>query len=121
MTRQYDPIRDETVVLTEDNVKKNRFVSNDGKQSAVPLNKVAGVAQYGGKNGEAISVVVLGTAVVETSAAVSAGDECGVVAGDGRLGGKAAAGQGVARAMENATSAGQFIEIELLPFHGVGS
>ncbi|MFM7012721.1 MAG: hypothetical protein ACKO0Z_25900 [Betaproteobacteria bacterium] len=114
MTRQYDPVRTETVRLNGA-VVKNRFVTVGGLQTGLTATNVQGVAMYDGVAGDLIAVVQIGTAVVETSAAVAVGAEC-LVAGDGRLG--AAGANGIARAKEAATGAGQFIEVELLPFRG---
>ena len=115
MAREYDPSETETVVLTGP-VVVNRFVTRAGLQTGCTDKNLAGVALYAGKAGEAIAVVIRRTATIETSAAVSVGQECGVAA-DGRLGGPSATAA-VAIPRYAAAGPGQIIECELLPYRG---
>lgn len=112
MSRQYFPLLTLTLGLTG-TVVAERFVTGAGAQTGAAGNAL-GVARTAGVSGENIPVDVIGTAVVETGAAISANalveaDASGraVTKSAGVTLGRLAPGQ-------SATAAGQFVEIILI-------
>lgn len=112
MSRQYFPLLTLTLGLTG-TVVAERFVTGAGAQTGAAGNAL-GVARTAGVSGESIPVDVIGTAVVETGAAISANalveaDASGraVTKSAGVTLGRLAPGQ-------SATAAGQFVEIILI-------
>jgi len=112
MSRQAIPLLTLTLALTG-TVVANRFVAGDGTQTGAAGNAL-GVGRTAGVSGEHIPVDVIGTAVVETGAAIAAN---ALIEADasGRAVTKAA-GVTLARLApgEVATAAGQFVEIILI-------
>ena len=94
-------------------VSANRFVTAAGAQAGADANTF-GVARSSGVSGDKVTVDVLGTAVVEAGAAVSAG---ATIKADssGRAITWATSGAKVALALEGATASGQMIEVLLIP------
>ena len=112
MSRQFQPIMILTIIAAGV-IAAARFVLVSGAQAGAAAN-TAGVAQYAAAAaGEAVPVVALGTAVVETGGIFAAGAllETDV---DGKAVVKAA-GPGVARALEASGAAGEFVEVILIP------
>lgn len=101
-----------TVALTG-TVAANRFVTPAGAQAGADANTL-GVARTAGVSGDKVPVDVIGTAVVEAGAAISAGATLETDA-DGRAVTWATSGGKVGIALEAATAAGQMIEVLLLP------
>jgi len=91
----------------------NRFVAPGGAQAGADANTL-GVARAAANSGDKCPVDVLGTAVVEAGAAVTAG---ATVKSDasGRAIAWVTSGAKVGLALEAATAAGQFIEVLLVP------
>ena len=91
-----------------------RFVTHAGEQSGTNINSL-GVARTAATTGERVTVDVLGTAIVETGAAIAAGAAIETDA-TGRAITKNL-GVTVARLApgEVATAAGQFVEVLLIP------
>jgi hypothetical protein len=137
MGRQARSIMEETLQASGA-VTANRFVGFDGAQITTQGAKVAGVAQYDAGDGEDLATAVIGTAVIESGAAVNVGE--GVIAdSSGRAiptTGEIAVESGttavqstsadgtiltggempehvVADALESASGAGEFIEVLL--------
>lgn len=93
-------------------VTEARFVTHAGAQAGAAANTL-GVARFTAADKEAVTVDHLGTAIVETGGAIAAG---GAIETDAN--GKAvakAAGPAVARALQAAGGAGEFIEVTLIP------
>ena len=112
MSRQCQPILTMTLPLTG-TVTTNRFVTGAGAQTGAAGNAL-GVARTSGVSGDNIPAVVIGTAIVEAGAAISANalveaDSSGraVTKSAGVTLGRLAPG-------ESATAAGQFVEILLI-------
>jgi len=101
-----------TVVATG-TIAANRFVTPAGAQAGADANTL-GVARTAAVPGDKIAVDVLGTAVVEAGAALSAGATVKADA-SGRAITWASSGAKVGIALEAATAAGQFIEVLLVP------
>jgi hypothetical protein len=101
-----------TVALTG-TVTANRFVTPAGAQAGADANTL-GVSRVAGVSGDAAPVDVLGTAVVEAGAAVSAGASLKSDS-SGRAITWATSGAKVGIALEAATAAGQMIEVLLIP------
>lgn len=101
-----------TVALTG-TVTANRFVTPAGAQAGADANTL-GVSRVAGVSGDYAPVDVLGTAVVEAGAAVSAGASLKSDA-SGRAITWATSGAKVGIALEAATAAGQMIEVLLIP------
>lgn len=101
-----------TVALTG-TVAANRFVTPAGAQAGADAVSL-GVSRVGGVAGEKIPVDAIGTAVVESGAAIAAG---ATLESDsqGRAVTWATSGAKVGIALQAATAAGQFIEVLLLP------
>lgn len=100
-------------VLASATVTAERFVTPAGAPAGAGANTL-GVARSGAASGERVTVDVMGTAVVEAGAAVAAGDTLKADA-SGRAITWATSGAKVAVALEAASSAGQFIEVLLIP------
>lgn len=94
-------------------VTANRFVTPAAAQAGADANTL-GVARTGGASGDKVSVDVLGTAIVESGAAFSAGATLKADS-SGRGITWVASGAKVALALEAATAAGQMIEVLLIP------
>jgi len=94
-------------------VTANRFVTASGALAGADANTL-GVSRVSGVSGEKAPVDVLGTAVVEAGAAVSAG---ATIKSDstGRGITWVTSGAKVGLALEAATAAGQMIEVLLIP------
>lgn len=112
MSYQNIPILTLPVTLSG-TVAAHRFVTAAGAQAGADANTL-GVARTAGVSGEKISVDVLGTAIVESGAAISAGatlesDSSGRGVTWATSGGK------VGIALQAASGAGEFIEVLLLP------
>jgi hypothetical protein len=90
-----------------------RFATPAGAQAGADANTL-GVSRSTGAIGEKVPVDVLGTAVVEAGAAVTAGATLKSDA-TGRAITWVSSGAKVALALETATAAGQFIEVLLIP------
>jgi len=112
MSRQAIPILTLTVTLAG-TVAAHRFVTPAGAQAGADANTL-GVSRTAGVSGDKIPVDVLGTAIVETGAAITAGATLETDA-SGRAVTFAISGGKVAIALEDASAAGQFIEVLLLP------
>lgn len=112
MSQQSIPLLTLTWTLTG-TVAAARFVTPAGAQAGADANTL-GVARTAGVSGEKVPVDVLGTAVVEAGAAISAGAALESDA-SGRAVTWVTAGGKVGIALEAATAAGQFIEVLLLP------
>lgn len=99
-------------VTASGDVTVHRFVGFDGAQVAAVGGKALGVATFAAKDGQDLAVDVIGTAVVETGGAFSAGDDL-VSDATGRaivnpeVGGEIV----VARALDDAAGAGEFVEV----------
>lgn len=110
-TIQYFPVFTETIQATEA-LTANRFVSHaKGLPSAG--GNTFGVALSNAAIGDDVTVVSLGTAPAEASAAIAEGAAVEVLA-DGRIV-TASTGVPVARARQAASAAGQVIEVFLIP------
>jgi hypothetical protein len=94
-------------------VAAHRFVTPAGAQAGADA-VTNGVTHVAGVAADNVPLVVLGTAVVETGAAVALGDTLKSDA-SGRAITWVTSGAKVGRALEAATAAGQFIEVLLLP------
>lgn len=93
-------------------VAVNRFVTHAGAQAGDGVNAL-GVSAVAAADGEAFPVVALGTAVIEAGGSFSLG---ALLQSD--TNGKAvtkAAGVGIARALEESTGAGDFVEVLIVP------
>lgn len=112
MSQQFNSILALPLTLTG-TVAASRFVTPAGAQAGADANTL-GVARSAGVATDKVTVDVLGTAVVETGAAVSAGATLKADS-SGRGITWASSGAKVALAMEAATAAGQFIEVLLIP------
>jgi len=112
MSYQNIPVLPLTVALTG-TVAVNRFVTPAGAQAGADANTL-GVARSAGVSGDKVTVDVLGTAIVEAGAALSAG---ATVKSDasGRAITWVTSGAKVGLALEAATAAGQMIEVLLMP------
>lgn len=94
-------------------VAANRFVTPAGAQAGADANTL-GVARFGGASGEKVTVDVIGTAIVEAGAAISAGATLETDA-SGRAVTWATSGGKVGIALQAASGAGVMIEVLLLP------
>jgi hypothetical protein len=90
-----------------------RFVTPAGAQAGADANTL-GVARNAAATGERVAVDMLGTAIVEAGAAVSAGATVKSNA-SGQAITWASSGAKVALALTTATAAGQMIEVLLIP------
>jgi len=112
MSQQDRPILTLTATLSG-NVAVNRFVTPAGAQAGAGANTL-GVARTAGASGDKIAVDVLGAAIVEAGAAVSAGDTLKADA-DGKAITWATSGAKVGLALQAAGAAGARIEVLLIP------
>lgn len=94
-------------------IAANRFVTPAGAQAGADANTL-GVCRQAAVVNDKVTVDVLGTAVVEAGAAISAGATLKTDA-TGRAITWATSGAKVGLALEAATGAGQFIEVLLIP------
>lgn len=94
-------------------VAANRFVTAAGAQAGADANTF-GVSRSSGVSTEKVTVDVLGTAVVESGAAVAVGATLKSDA-SGRGITWATSGAKVGLALESASAAGQLIEVLLIP------
>ncbi len=92
-------------------ITANRFITPAGAMAGADANAL-GVARSAGVSGDKIPVDVLGTAVVESGAAVTVNSAVKSDA-SGRAINWATSGQRLGVALEAATAAGQFIEVLL--------
>lgn len=90
-----------------------RFVTPLGAQAGAGVNTL-GVTRSDGATGASVTVDVLGTAIVEAGAAVTAGDTLKTDA-TGRGITWVTSGAKVAVALQAASAAGDFIEVLLVP------
>ncbi len=112
MSAQSIPVLTLTVALAG-TVAANRFVIPAGTQAGADANTL-GVCRTAGVSGDKAPVDVLGTAVVEAGAAISAGASLKSDS-SGRAITWASSGAKVGIALQAATAAGQFIEVLLIP------
>lgn len=100
-------------VMAASAIAANRFVTPAGAQAGADANTL-GASRSAAASGEKLPVDVLGTAVVEAGAAVTAG---ATVKSDasGRAIPWATSGAKVGVALEAASAAGQLIEVLLVP------
>ncbi len=94
-------------------VAANRFVTAAGAQAGADANTL-GVCRVAGVSGDKAPVDVIGTAVIESGAAFSAGATLKTDS-SGRGITWVTSGGKVALALEAATAAGQFVEVLLIP------
>ena len=94
-------------------VASNRFVTAAGAQASADA-ATLGVARFGGAAADKVTVDVIGTAIIESGAAIAAGATLKSDA-SGRAITWATSGAKVGIALQAATAAGQMIEILLLP------
>ncbi len=94
-------------------VSANRLVTFAGAHVGAGANSY-GVSRSSGVSGDKITIDVLGTAVIEAGAAVTAGDTIKSDA-TGRAITWATSGAKVGQALQAATAAGQMIEVLLIP------
>lgn len=92
-------------------VSKRRFVTHAGAQAGAAANTL-GVSNHDAADADGITVNVVGTAVVEVGAAIAVGAALETDA-SGRAVTKAV-GPTVARALQAAAAAGDFIEVLLI-------
>jgi hypothetical protein len=113
MSRQAQPILSQTITASGA-IGEYRFVSPASALAGAGVNTL-GVARVAAVDKDTIPVDVLGTAIVETGAALTAGGPIQTDA-TGRAIDKAA-GVTVARLLpgQTATAAGQFVEVLLIP------
>lgn len=112
MSAQSFPILTLTMIATA-TIPANRFVTFGGTVTVADANS-CGVARTAAAIGDAFPYDSLGTAVVESGAAVTAGASV-KSDGTGRAIDWATAGAKLGQAMQAATAAGQFIEVRLMP------
>lgn len=112
MSRQSITLLSLTVVAAGTLVA-NRFITPLGAQAGAGENAL-GVARQSAVAADIVSVDVLGTAVVEAGAPVAAGATLKADA-DGRAIPWATSGARVAIALQDASAAGQMIEVLLIP------
>lgn len=112
MSKQCYPVLTLTIAATATLVA-DRFVTAAGAVPAADVN-VIGVTRSAAVSGDKVAVDVLGTAIVESGAAVTALDTL-KTDNAGRAITWATSGAKVAIALQAATAAGQFIEVLLIP------
>lgn len=112
MSQQFKPLLPLTVAATG-TISANRFVTPAGAQAGADANTL-GVTRTAAVSGDKITVDALGTAVVESGAAISAGASLKTDS-SGRAITWATSGAKVGIALEAATGSGQFIEVLLIP------
>ncbi|SFT73888.1 DUF2190 family protein [Halomonas saccharevitans] len=96
-------------------VAGHRFVGFDGAQVAASGGDAMGVAGHDAVDGQDLALDVMGTSVVETAGAVAVGDEVvsdasGMAITNPGVGGEIV----LARALDSAAGAGEFIEVLLV-------
>lgn len=91
----------------------DRFVTFAGAVPSADAN-VLGVVRQAAVSGDKVTVDVLGTAIVEAGAAVTAGDTLKVT-NTGKVIPWATSGAKVALALQSASGDGKFIEVLLIP------
>lgn len=111
MAKQSNAVFSLTTTLSG-TVAAHRFVTVAGAQAGADANTL-GVARSGGGSGDKITVDVLGTAIVEAGAAISAGATLETDS-SGRGVTWATSGPKVGIALEAASGAGVFIEVLLM-------
>jgi hypothetical protein len=89
-----------------------RFVTAAGAQSGAGENAI-GVARTGGVSGDKVPVDLIGTAIVESGAAITINDTLKADS-TGRAITWASSGAKVALALQAASAAGEFIEVRLV-------
>ena len=112
MSQQAIPLLTLPLTLTGA-ITANRFATAAGAQAGADANTL-GVSRSTGAIAEKVPVDILGTAVVESGAAVAAGATLKSDA-TGRAITWVTSGAKVALALEAASAAGQFIEVLLIP------
>lgn len=112
MSQQSYPVLTLTVAATG-TIAAQRFVTKAGAQAGADANTL-GVTRVAASSGDKIPVDVLGTAVVEAGAAVTAGDTIKADS-SGRAITWVTSGAKVGLALEAAGAAGNFIEVLLIP------
>ncbi|MBI2801249.1 MAG: DUF2190 family protein [Gammaproteobacteria bacterium] len=112
MSRNHTPTLTLTVVATGV-IVADRFITPTGAQAGADANAL-GVSRFAGVSGDKLTVDVMGTAVLETGAAITLGQTVKVDA-TGRAIPWVTAGARVGIALEAASGAGQFIEVFLIP------
>lgn len=110
---QHTPILTLTVAATGA-VAANRFVTPAGAQAGADANTLGVTRASAGAAGDKMPVDVLGTAIVESGAAISAGATLKSNA-SGQAITWASSGAKVALALQAATASGQMIEVLLIP------
>ena len=111
MSKQAFPILTLTIAATATLVAE-RFVTQAGAVPAADAN-VLGVVRQAAVSGDKVTVDVLGTAIVEAGAAITAGSTLKVDA-TGKVITWATSGAKVGIALQAASASGQFIEVYLL-------
>lgn len=94
-------------------IAANRFITPAGAQAGADANTL-GVCRQAASSGDKVAADVIGTAIVEAGAALSAGASLKSDA-SGRAITWVTSGAKVGIALEAATGAGQFIEVLLIP------
>ena len=112
MSYQNTPILSLPVTLSG-TVATNRFVTPAGAQAGADANAL-GVARSGGASADKVTVDVMGTALVEAGAAISAGATLKADS-SGRAITWVTSGARLGIALQAAAAAGQMIEVLLLP------
>lgn len=112
MSQQSNPILTLTTTLSG-TVAARRFVTPAGAQAGADANTL-GVARTAGVSGDKIPVDVLGTAIVEAGAAISAGATLETDA-NGKAVTWATSGPKVGLALQAAGADGAMIEVLLIP------
>jgi hypothetical protein len=112
MSQQAFPCLTLTVAATG-TIAANRFVTPAGAQAGADANTL-GVTRTAAISGDKIAVDVLGTAVVEAGAAVSAGASLKADS-SGRAITWVTSGAKIGIALQAAGAAGEFIEVLLIP------
>lgn len=100
-------------VVSAGAVAAGRFVTHTGAQAGAAANTLGVTRSAVAAANETVPVDVIGTAVVESGAAIAAGAALETDA-SGRAVTKAS-GPTVARALQAASAAGEFIEVLLIP------
>jgi hypothetical protein len=111
--RQARPVQALTVTAVGA-ITAARFVGTDGDQAAAAANAF-GVAETDAAAGDALAVTSLGTAIVETGAAIAAGALVEADASGRAVTRSAGAILGRLAPDESASAAGQFVEVILIP------
>jgi hypothetical protein len=114
MSRQFTSLLALSIIASGA-IAESRFVTPASAQATVAGANTLGVARFAAADTEQLTVDVLGTAVVETGAALTANGPLQIDA-SGRVIDKAA-GVTVARLLpgQTANAAGQFVEVILIP------